>query len=178
MQTRWIDSLLLLFLLCIFGRLGREAEAGPANATAPAGEKLASDTPRKMPDGATFVAPGGWWIEARGNAIILTPEGDTRRNYVPSEEIIVADSSPLKTKMRCGRVRSINSELLAELPEEAMGLIFLGGSYNGVVFTRYYHIRQIGLSRCVTHSTSIFSRVKISCIEIRGGSRGPSPHRA
>ena len=41
-------------------------------------EQLAADTPRTTPDGATFVAPRGWWIETRGKAIILTPEGDSR----------------------------------------------------------------------------------------------------
>jgi CubicO group peptidase (beta-lactamase class C family) len=41
-------------------------------------EQLTADTPRTTPEGATFVAPGGWWIETRGNAVILTPEGDSR----------------------------------------------------------------------------------------------------
>src|SRR5437016_1568929 len=54
------------------------ATADPASTTAPAREQLATDTPRATPDGATFVAPGGWWIETRTNAIILTPEGDSR----------------------------------------------------------------------------------------------------
>jgi CubicO group peptidase (beta-lactamase class C family) len=51
-------------------------------ATAPAGEQLASDTKRATSDGATFVAPGGWWIETRANAVILTPEGDSRLGLV------------------------------------------------------------------------------------------------
>jgi CubicO group peptidase (beta-lactamase class C family) len=81
MQTRWIISL-LLFLFSISGRPARGAEVSPAAATAPTGERLASDTPRATPDGATFVAPGGWWMETRGNAIILTPEGDSRLGLV------------------------------------------------------------------------------------------------
>jgi CubicO group peptidase (beta-lactamase class C family) len=45
---------------------------------APVREQLAADTPRTTPDGARFVAPRGWWIETRGNAVILTAEGDSR----------------------------------------------------------------------------------------------------
>ena len=41
-------------------------------------EQLAADAPRTTPDGTRFVAPGGWWIETRGNAVILTAEGDSR----------------------------------------------------------------------------------------------------
>jgi len=44
----------------------------------PGREQLTADTPWATPDGATFVAPGGWWIETRGNAVILTPEGDSQ----------------------------------------------------------------------------------------------------
>jgi hypothetical protein len=75
MQTRWTFSLFLL--LSIFAECAQGAEAKVAAATAPSGEKLASDTLQRTPDGATFVAPGGWWIENRGNAIILAPEGDS-----------------------------------------------------------------------------------------------------
>src|SRR5262245_53488185 len=81
MQTRWIFSL-FLFLFSILVQPTRGADASAAAATAPPGERLAADTPRATPDGATFVAPGGWWIEARGNAIILSPEGDSRLGLV------------------------------------------------------------------------------------------------
>jgi CubicO group peptidase (beta-lactamase class C family) len=81
MQMRWIISL-LLFLFSISSRPARGAEESVAAATASPGERLASDTPRATRDGATFVAPGGWWIEARGNAIILAPEGDSRLGLV------------------------------------------------------------------------------------------------
>src|SRR5262245_51716537 len=79
MLTRWIISVLLIFF-CISGRPARGAEVSAA--TTPSGARLASDTPRATRDGATFVAPGGWWIESRGNAIILTPEGDSRLGLV------------------------------------------------------------------------------------------------
>jgi CubicO group peptidase (beta-lactamase class C family) len=82
MQTRWIISLFLLFRFCIPSRSAIAAEVGPSAATAPPGERLASDTPRATRDGATFVAPGGWWIDARGNTIILSPEGDSRLGLV------------------------------------------------------------------------------------------------
>src|SRR2546427_8655512 len=71
---------LSLFLLsaCIRAVTGAEAKPISDATTAAAREQLAADTPRTTPDGATFVAPGGWWIETRSNAIILTPEGDSR----------------------------------------------------------------------------------------------------
>src|SRR5262249_694285 len=81
MQTRWIISV-LLFLFSISSRPARAADLSAASATTPPGERLASDTPRATPDGATFVAPGGWWIEALGNAIILSPEGDSHLGLV------------------------------------------------------------------------------------------------
>ena len=72
--------LLSLFFLSACTRAAIRAAANPFSdaATAPVREQLAADTPRTTPDGATFVAPGGWWIETRTNAIILTPEGDSR----------------------------------------------------------------------------------------------------
>src|SRR6266403_71720 len=75
---------LSLFLLSARTHAATGAAANPVSdaATAPGREQLASDTPRTTPDGATFVAPGGWWIETRGNAIILTPEGDSRIGLV------------------------------------------------------------------------------------------------
>ncbi len=71
---------LSLFLLSACTRAAIGAAANPFSdaAAAPVREQLAADTPRTTPDGATFVAPGGWWIETRTNAIILTPEGDSR----------------------------------------------------------------------------------------------------
>src|SRR5438445_1024106 len=70
--------LLSLFLICACIVTGAAAEPSSDAATPAARQQLTSDTPRTTPDGATFVAPGGWWIETRGNAIILTPEGDSR----------------------------------------------------------------------------------------------------
>jgi CubicO group peptidase (beta-lactamase class C family) len=74
-------SLLLLSVLIpsAWAHAGGDPAANSAPAARPAaGEPLAADTPRATPDGATFVAPAGWWIETRGNAVILTPEGDSR----------------------------------------------------------------------------------------------------
>jgi CubicO group peptidase (beta-lactamase class C family) len=67
--------------LLLFAFLG--AAAVPAG---PKGEQLAADTPRVTPDGVTFVVPGGWWIETRGNAVILTPEGDSHIALVDVHE--------------------------------------------------------------------------------------------
>ena len=48
----------------------------------PVATQLTADTPQATVDGATFVAPGGWWIETRGDAIILTLEGDSKISIV------------------------------------------------------------------------------------------------
>jgi len=69
---------LSLFVLSACTRAATGAPADPVATKAPVREQLASDTPRTTPDGATFVAPGGWWLETRTNAIILTPESDSR----------------------------------------------------------------------------------------------------
>src|SRR5262249_25659391 len=62
------------------------AEAAPPPSEAPKPpEQLQADTPRTTPDGATFVAPGGWWIETRGTAVILTAEGDSRIAFVDAK---------------------------------------------------------------------------------------------
>ncbi len=70
-----LASLLLLSILLLSAST-RAANGAPVAQSADR-EQLAADTPRTTPDGATFVAPGGWWIETRGNAVILTPEGDS-----------------------------------------------------------------------------------------------------
>ena len=75
MRTLCAISLsLFLFAGCNRAATGAEAQKSSAAAR----EQLASDTARTTPDGATFVAPVGWWIETRTNAIVLTPEGDSR----------------------------------------------------------------------------------------------------
>ncbi len=66
----------LLFLSVLLPSASIRADQDPPKPAAR--EQLAADTPRTTPDGARFVAPGGWWIETRGNAVILTPEGDSR----------------------------------------------------------------------------------------------------
>ncbi|HKQ63149.1 MAG TPA: serine hydrolase domain-containing protein [Candidatus Polarisedimenticolaceae bacterium] len=55
-------------------------------ASVEAAEQLTADTPRTTPGGASFVAPGGWSIETRGNAVILTAEGDSRIAFVDVED--------------------------------------------------------------------------------------------
>ena len=66
-----------LFLFLLSPHMGTAAE--PSDASLPRErEQLTADTPRTTPDGATFIAPVGWWLETRTNAIILTPEGDSR----------------------------------------------------------------------------------------------------
>ena len=64
---------IIVLVLLLSAVLVAAAEAEKPSAR----EQLTVDTPRTTPDGATFVAPGGWWIEIRGNAVILTPEGDS-----------------------------------------------------------------------------------------------------
>jgi len=71
-----LSSSLLLFAFM-------SAAAVPAG---PTGEQLVADTPRVTHDGATFVVPAGWWIETRGNAVILTPEGDSHIALVDVHE--------------------------------------------------------------------------------------------
>lgn len=54
------------------------APSGPATgaAAAPAGERLAADTPRTTVEGNRFIAPAGWTISVRGSATVLeVPEG-------------------------------------------------------------------------------------------------------
>jgi CubicO group peptidase (beta-lactamase class C family) len=74
-MRKYLVFLLLLSALIpsTVARAYEEPAAQPA-----AREQLTADTPRTTPDGTRFVAPGGWWIETRGNAVILTPEGDSR----------------------------------------------------------------------------------------------------
>jgi len=50
----------------------------PDTAKARAREQLASDTSRTTADGATFIAPAGWWIETLPKVIILITEGNSR----------------------------------------------------------------------------------------------------
>src|SRR5262249_17013053 len=73
----------LLLLSALLPSAAIRADQNPTASSEPAAktaarEQLAADTPRATPDGATFVAPGGWWIETRGNALSLTREGDSR----------------------------------------------------------------------------------------------------
>jgi CubicO group peptidase (beta-lactamase class C family) len=69
---------LLLLSLLIPSASARAGQEPMAKSEPAAREQLAADTPRTTPEGTRFVAPGGWWIETRGNAVILTPEGDSR----------------------------------------------------------------------------------------------------
>jgi CubicO group peptidase (beta-lactamase class C family) len=79
MRKNLVSLLLLSALIPSAPTRADEDPMASAPAAKPAArEQLAADTPRATPDGATFVAPGGWWIETRGNAVILTPEGDSR----------------------------------------------------------------------------------------------------
>jgi CubicO group peptidase (beta-lactamase class C family) len=80
MRNRLVCLLLLSVLIPSASiRADQDPTANSAPAAKPAArEQLAADTPRTTPDGARFVAPAGWWIETRGNAVILTPEGDSR----------------------------------------------------------------------------------------------------
>ncbi len=45
----------------------------PAAQPAPAAERVAADTPRATPAGATFKVPAGWTITTRGSMTILEP---------------------------------------------------------------------------------------------------------
>lgn len=73
-----LGSVLVLVLFLGSGSLARAAEGPVANGAPAAREQVAADTPRATADGVTFVVPGGWWIETRGNVVILTAEGDSR----------------------------------------------------------------------------------------------------
>src|SRR5687767_14752098 len=86
-----ISSAVALSLLAFFDGVQASVAAAenPATAKAAPGavrEQLSTDTPRTTPAGAKFIAPGSWWIEARGNAVILTPEGDSRIALVDVNE--------------------------------------------------------------------------------------------
>ncbi|MHC1766212.1 MAG: serine hydrolase domain-containing protein [Verrucomicrobiia bacterium] len=65
-----------------------DGNTGPAAQAAKPGvrDQLTADTPRTTPDGASFVAPAGWWIETRGKAVILSPEGNSRVGLVDVHE--------------------------------------------------------------------------------------------
>lgn len=53
-----------------------EGPAMPPRSTAPAGEVLATDTPRTTASGHAFVAPAGWSLRSAGPTVVLTvPEG-------------------------------------------------------------------------------------------------------
>src|SRR5262249_12821392 len=51
------------------GQLNSQAPTNAPSSTSTR-EWLTSDTPRTTPDGAKFIAPGGWWFETRGKAVI------------------------------------------------------------------------------------------------------------
>ncbi|MGZ5062639.1 MAG: serine hydrolase domain-containing protein [Usitatibacter sp.] len=58
----------------------------PAAAQLAPPEKLAADSPRSTPAGATFTAPAGWTMTTRGNLVVLeSPEGDSRLALVDTE---------------------------------------------------------------------------------------------
>src|SRR6516164_8165636 len=64
------------------------AAAGPAPqvpATKPPPERVAADTPRATPGGATFTVPSGWTFEGDGSVTLLTgSEPDIRIAIVDS----------------------------------------------------------------------------------------------
>jgi hypothetical protein len=82
-------------------------------ADAPAArEILAADAARTTSSGATFTAPAGWAIEAKGPLVVLTPpEGDSHLALVDVEAkdadaAVAAASAPLTTR-RCRRRCSV-----------------------------------------------------------------------
>ncbi|MBX3154763.1 MAG: beta-lactamase family protein [Deltaproteobacteria bacterium] len=65
------------------------APAPPAPTPAAGGRTLAADEAIRAPSGATFPAPAGWWVDARGDLIELrSPEGDLHWFHV---ELAAAD---------------------------------------------------------------------------------------
>src|SRR6476646_1035280 len=59
---------------------------GQASETRSAPERVAADTPRVTPGGATFMVPSGWWIVTGKNLVILEPpETDTHIAIVDSQ---------------------------------------------------------------------------------------------
>ncbi|HEY6909185.1 MAG TPA: serine hydrolase domain-containing protein [Myxococcales bacterium] len=62
-----------LFLGCFSGRQLVPPAARTADAPPPAPERLAADTPRATPGGATFTAPAGWSLVTREACVVLDP---------------------------------------------------------------------------------------------------------
>src|SRR6476661_2502877 len=67
-----------LLIACLHPACGADAKPSAETATELSRKQLTADTTQTTRDGATFVAPGGWWIETRDKAVILTPENDSR----------------------------------------------------------------------------------------------------
>src|SRR5579862_1028194 len=71
-----INIAFLFVLAALLGPASGQVDNQAPSPTPPP-QRLTSDTPRNTPDGAKFIAPGGWSFETRGKAVILTPEGDS-----------------------------------------------------------------------------------------------------
>jgi CubicO group peptidase (beta-lactamase class C family) len=139
-------SLLLLSLL--LSSTSVRAGEDPAAKSAPAArEQLAADAPRTTPDGTRFVAPGGWWIETRGNAVILTAEGDSRIALVDvrgvdADAAVKTAWEAVRPDMKWKLKMTRDHPGLAELgvPGAAVGLYQDGK----IVFEGGFGVRQLG----------------------------------
>ena len=76
MNTLWLKpALRVMSLAALAASLAAPAPQAPANS---APERVAADTPRSTPGGATFTVPGGWSIRTGTSFVVLEPpEGDS-----------------------------------------------------------------------------------------------------
>ena len=78
--------LLVLTLIFSFASASSARGEEPAAQPAPAAERVAADTPKATPAGATFKVPAGWTIATRGSMTILDPpESDSHLAIVDVE---------------------------------------------------------------------------------------------
>jgi CubicO group peptidase (beta-lactamase class C family) len=63
----------------------------PQTSAKPAGERLAADSQRTTPAGATFAAPGGWSISAGASSVVLEPQ--ERDSHVAIVDVRAADAA-------------------------------------------------------------------------------------
>ncbi len=82
MRSTQILARLVLATACLAIAGAARAQAAPAS-SAPAAQHLAADTPQTTVQGNTFMAPMGWSVTRRGDAVVVeAPEGGTWLAFV------------------------------------------------------------------------------------------------